>query len=96
MVSHFSGSPPLLLEIKPGEGRHARHRSQSGANREGKLTAYRPADARAKGLPEPTDSTGTPRDKKPNEVFKFSFPDVDGKILSNNDSRSRARSWSPS
>jgi peroxiredoxin len=53
----------------------------------GVLVAYRPADARAKGLPEPTDPDTHTRVKNPTDVFKFSFPDLDGNTVSNTDAR---------
>ena len=56
-----------------------------------KLTAYRPAAARAKGLPEPADFDKHTSIKKPDEPFQFSFPDIDGKILSNNDPRFKGK-----
>jgi peroxiredoxin len=54
-----------------------------------KLVAYRPADARAKGLPEPTDPDRHTRVKDPNEPFRFRFPDAEGKLVSNTDERFR-------
>jgi thiol-disulfide isomerase/thioredoxin len=52
-----------------------------------KLIAYRSEVARAKGLPEPEnyDTHTTVRD--PNEKFAFNFPDVNGKLVSNDDPR---------
>jgi peroxiredoxin len=87
VVSHFSGSRPLLLEIKPGHDNTLEIIPSGAYTVQEKLVAYRPADARAKGLPEPTDPDKHTRVKNPAEVFKFSFPDVDGNIVSNTDSR---------
>ena len=87
VVSHFSGSRPLLLEIKPGANNTLEIVPSGAYTAKEKLVAYRPADARAKGLPEPTDPDKHTRVKNPSEVFKFSFPDVDGNIVSNTDSR---------
>jgi thiol-disulfide isomerase/thioredoxin len=55
------------------------------------LTAYRTEVARAKGLPEPEnyDTHTTVRD--PNEKFAFSFPDVNGKLVSNDDPRFKGK-----
>jgi thiol-disulfide isomerase/thioredoxin len=55
------------------------------------LIAYRPDVARAKGFPEPEnyDTHTTVRD--PNEKFTFNFPDVDNKLVSNEDSRFRGK-----
>jgi thiol-disulfide isomerase/thioredoxin len=56
-----------------------------------KLTAYRVDVASAKGLPEPDnyDTHTTVRD--PNEQFVFSFPDVNGKLISNDDPRFKGK-----
>jgi thiol-disulfide isomerase/thioredoxin len=64
---------------------------QSGSNRNGKLIAYRPEVARAKGLPEPSNylTHTTPRDA--NEVFAYKMPDVNGKILSNDDPKFKGK-----
>jgi peroxiredoxin len=87
VVSHFSGSRPLVLEIKPSQNGTLEIVPSGAYTIKEKLIAYRPADARAKGLPEPTDPDKHTRVKNPNEVFKFSFPDLDGNLVSNNDSR---------
>ena len=56
-----------------------------------KLIAYRPEVARAKGLPEPENyaTHTTIRDAK--EKFAFNFPDVDGKLVSNDDPRFKGK-----
>jgi thiol-disulfide isomerase/thioredoxin len=55
------------------------------------LTAYRTEVARAQGLPEPEnyDTHTTVRD--PNEKFAFNFPDVNGKLVSNDDPRFKGK-----
>src|SRR5271154_6039373 len=51
VLSHFSGVRPALLEITPaGDGT-----LKVVLNGKESMTAVRPAEARAKGLPEPTD-----------------------------------------
>jgi thiol-disulfide isomerase/thioredoxin len=56
-----------------------------------KLVAYRSDVARAKGLPEPEnyDTHTTVRD--PNEKFVFNFPDVNGRLVSNDDPRFKGK-----
>ncbi len=56
-----------------------------------KLVAYRAEVARASGLPEPEnyDTHTTVRD--PNEKFAFNFPDVNGKLVSNDDPRFKGK-----
>jgi peroxiredoxin len=87
VVSHFSGSRPLLVEITPTTGDTLEISPNGAYTVKEKLIAYRPAQARAKGLPEPTDPDKHTRVKNPEEVFKFSFQDVDGNLVSNTDSR---------
>ena len=87
VVSHFSGSRPLLLEITPEKDGTLAINPRGAYTAREKLVAYRPADARAKGLPEPADFNKHTTIKDPKEVFKFRFPDLDGHVLSNTDSR---------
>jgi thiol-disulfide isomerase/thioredoxin len=49
------------------------------------LTAYRQDVAVAKGLPAPDDFLTHTTARDPNETFAFKFPDVNGKLISNND-----------
>jgi thiol-disulfide isomerase/thioredoxin len=102
VLSHFSGERPYLLEAVPQQnGSLLITLSDYGGKRD--LTAYRPVDARAKGLPEPTDPTRHTRVSNPDEPFAFSFPDVDGHTVSNTDARFRGKvvlvnitgSWCP-
>jgi thiol-disulfide isomerase/thioredoxin len=59
--------------------------------------------ARAKGLPPPTDPDHHTTVKDPSEPFRFSFPDLNGKIVSNTDARFQGKvvlvnitgSWCP-
>ena len=99
VLSHFDGARAHLLEITPaGDG--TLDILQDGKT---KLTAYRPAAARAKGLPEPTDPDLHTTMKDPREPFRFSFPDLNGHVVSNTDARFRGKvlvveitgSWCP-
>jgi peroxiredoxin len=82
VLSHFSGARPNLLEVTPAaDGSLAL--VQNGKT---KLTALRPAAARAQGLGEPTDPfhhTGV-KDPAP---LAFAFPDIDGRSVSLADAR---------
>jgi thiol-disulfide isomerase/thioredoxin len=49
------------------------------------LVAYRPEVEKAKGLPEPDDYQTHTGIRDPDEVFKFSFPNDHGKLVSNDD-----------
>jgi thiol-disulfide isomerase/thioredoxin len=50
-----------------------------------KYTAYRPDVARSKGFAEPANFLAHTTARDPKEQFAFSFPDVNGKLVSNED-----------
>jgi peroxiredoxin len=83
IMSHFSGQRPSYLEVTPnGDGTLKvvlDHKSES--------TGYRAEVAHAKGLPEPDDPTKHTGMKNSSEPLHFSFPDLDGKIVSDPDPR---------
>ena len=86
VLSHFSGERPYLLEAAPNpDGSLAITLHDYNGTR--LLPAYRPAAARAKGLPEPTDPSQHTRVADPSKPFEFSFPDISGHTVSNSDAR---------
>jgi thiol-disulfide isomerase/thioredoxin len=99
LLSHFSGARPSIYEVTP-QADGSLEILQNGKN---KLIAYRPAEARAKGLPEPTNPDQHTRVRDPGEPFRFSFPDLNGKIVSETDPRFQGKvlvvnitgSWCP-
>jgi peroxiredoxin len=99
LLSHFDGARAHLLEIAAGAD-GTLDILQDGKTR---LTAYRPAAARAQGLPEPTDPDLHTSMKDGSEPFRFSFPDLKGRTVSNTDARFRGKvlvveitgSWCP-
>lgn len=100
IVSHFSGARPLVLELTPQKDGSL----EILRNRTEKLIAVKDADARLKGVPEPTDPSRHSSVKNPTEPFKFAFPDhKTGKIVSSTDERFRGKvvivgiggSWCP-
>ena len=102
VLSHFSGSRPALLVLKPAND-GTMDVSLSGLHGFSEMKAVRPDVARAKGLPEPTDADLHTTVKDPSQPFAFSFPDLNGKVVSNTDSRFRGKvvlinitgSWCP-
>lgn len=99
IVSHFSGARPLVLELTPqpdGSLEILRNRTE-------KMIAVKAADAKLKDVPEPTDPSRHSSVKDPTAPFKFAFPDINGKVLSNTDQRFRDKvvivsisgSWCP-
>ncbi|HXB69067.1 MAG TPA: TlpA disulfide reductase family protein [Candidatus Acidoferrales bacterium] len=99
VLSHFSGARPLLLEVTPRKDGTLKV-VQNGTE---EMTAVRSADARAKGLPRPTDPSRHTSVKDPTEPLRFSAPDLEGHIVSNTDARFRNKvvivaiggSWCP-
>jgi peroxiredoxin len=91
IISHFDASRPLVFQVTPTkEGTLAIH--QEGAyTAKSNLTAYRPKDARAKGLPEPANFTTHTTVRDPNEIFAFNFPDINGKLVSNTDAKFKGK-----
>ena len=81
VLSHFSGARPLLLELAP------RPDGSLGIvrNRQEQLVAIRAEQAGDLPLPTDPDHHSTPRD--PSVPFRFSFPDLDGRLVSDGDAR---------
>jgi thiol-disulfide isomerase/thioredoxin len=81
VLSHFSGARPLRVEATP----NADGTLSIVQNKDNPLTAVRAEQAKAKGLPQPSDPSRFTSVKDPTEPLRFSFPDIDGKIVSNTD-----------
>ncbi len=101
VLSHFDGSRPGVIEVTPATDgtlqilqvgqrapRNATENSYENAP-DGRyastLTAYRPVVARAKGLPQPSNPLAHTTTRDPDEKFTFAFPNLDGKIETNED-----------
>ena len=90
VASHFDGARPGLVQLTPQpDGTLAV--DLKTPPRTGALVAYRPEVARAKGLPEPANYQTHTTVRDPNEVFAYSFPDTNGKIVSNEDPRFKGK-----
>src|SRR5262249_14864114 len=87
VLSHFSRARPLRVEITP----QAAGTLAVVQNKDNPLPAIRSEVARAKGLPEPSDPSRFTSMKDPTEPFRFSFPDLNGNIVSNGDERFRGK-----
>ena len=98
LLSHFSGARPVKYEIT----QNADGSLELLQNGQQKLTALRLTDARAKEV-APSSPTQFTRVKDPSEPFRFSYPDLDGKLVSNTDARFKGKvvlvsitgSWCP-
>ncbi|MBC7926116.1 MAG: TlpA family protein disulfide reductase [Bryobacteraceae bacterium] len=84
VASHYDGARPGLIVLTP-QGDGSLGLKLNAVPRVVELTAFRPEVARAKGLPEPSNflTHTTVRDR--DEVFTYTFPDVNGKVISNED-----------
>ena len=99
VLGHFSGARPLRLEITP----QSNGTLNVVQNQEAAVTAFRDDQARAKGLPQPTDPTRFTSVKDPSEPFRWSAPDLNGTIVSSTDAKFRNKvviidisgSWCP-
>ncbi len=90
VASHFDGARPGLIELTPqADGTLSVNLRAEPRNEV--LTAYRPEVARAKGLPEPANYLTHTSVRNPDEVFTYSFRDVDGKVESNEDSKFKGK-----
>ncbi|HUR33593.1 MAG TPA: TlpA disulfide reductase family protein [Vicinamibacterales bacterium] len=98
LISHFSGARPVKYEIT----QNADGSLQLVQNGQQTLTAFKLTDARAKEA-TPTSPTQFTRMKNPGEPFRFSYPDLDGRLVSNTDARFKGKvvlisitgSWCP-
>jgi thiol-disulfide isomerase/thioredoxin len=90
VASHFDGSRPGLIEITP-QADGSLLVDLKAQPRYAVLTAYRPEVARAKSLPEPANYLTHTSVRDPKEVFTYSFPDVDGKLVSNEDPKFKGK-----
>jgi thiol-disulfide isomerase/thioredoxin len=99
VLSHFSGARPLLLEVTPA----ADGTLILKQNKQTELIAARAGAEAARAFGAPTDPDAHTSVKDAAEIFQFSFPDLDGAIVSSADARFRGKvllvnvsgSWCP-
>jgi peroxiredoxin len=86
-MSHFTAAGPALYSLAPqADGTLlVSNLLRADMNDQQNLVARRPAQARAAKLVGPTDPTQQTTVKDPSARFKFSFPDLSGKVVSNTD-----------
>jgi len=103
VLNTFDGGRGFHLELVP-ESANKLGLTYSGIHSaEKQLIALRPSEARAEGIPEPTDPEKHTRMKDPSDPLRFSFPDLSGNMVSNADARFRGKvvlvnitgSWCP-
>ncbi len=81
VLSHFSGARPLLLEVTAA----ADGTLTLKQNGQTELVGARENAPRAKAIGAPTDPAHHTSVRDPAEPFRFSFPDLQGKTVSNTD-----------
>jgi thiol-disulfide isomerase/thioredoxin len=99
VLSHFAGERPNLFEATPNPDGTLAVTLNGNAH----YLVARTGEARAKGIPEPPDPSRYTNVKNPTEPFRFSFPDLAGKIVSNTDAQFQGKvvilsiggSWCP-
>jgi peroxiredoxin len=86
-ISHFTAAGAALYTLTPqADGTLlVSNLLRADVNDQQNLVAGRPAQARAAKLPGPTDPTQQTTAKDPSAPFQFSFPDLNGKLVSNTD-----------
>lgn len=98
LVSHFSGARPVKYEMTL----NADGSLTMVQNGQQKYSAFRLTDSRAKQA-APISPTQFTRMKNPSEPFRFSYPDLNGKVVSSTDAQFRGKvvlvsitgSWCP-
>jgi thiol-disulfide isomerase/thioredoxin len=102
VLSHFTGERPFYVEVTPQSDGSLQLQISSFHDTQN-LVALRPADARAKNLTPPDDPTQHTKLKDPSQPLRFSFPDVNKRVVSNTDDRLQGKvvlvnvtgSWCP-
>ncbi len=80
-MSHFAGERPNLFEATQNPDGTLAVTLNGNAH----YLVVRKGEARAKGIPEPPDPSRYTNVKNPTEPFRFSFPNLEGKTVSNTD-----------
>jgi peroxiredoxin len=89
IVSHFTAAGPALYSLAPQSNgtllvsNLLSPDAQKAQQRD--LVARRPIEARSDNLPAPTEPTQQTRIKDPSVPFTFSFPNLEGKLVSSTD-----------
>ena len=85
LLDHFDGARASQIEVVPARDSILVYLRNGRSTRA--FTGYRPDAARRRGLPEPADFAAHTGVKDPDEPFQFSFPNLDGVVVSNTDAR---------
>ena len=97
VLSHFDGGRPGVIIVTPeqdGSLEIAQHVESHGkpTTDGGRAPVLKAVRAElAKGLPAPDGFLTHTTAKDPNETFKFAFPDMEGKLVTNDDARFKGK-----
>jgi thiol-disulfide isomerase/thioredoxin len=99
VLSHFAGERPNLFEATMNPDGTLAVTLNGNAH----YLVVRSDEARAKGIPEPPDPSRYTSVKDPTTAFRFAFPDLSGKLVSDTDVQFRGKvvivsiggSWCP-
>lgn len=102
-LSNFSGTRATLATVSAAADGTLVVTLHDSHGNDTRYTAYRPEVARKLGLPDVPDLAAHTTVRDPNEVFAFSFKDLNGKLVSNTEPRFHNRvllvdisgSWCP-
>jgi thiol-disulfide isomerase/thioredoxin len=102
LLSHFTGERPFYVEVTPQSASSLQLQIASFHDTQ-TLIALRPAEARARNLAPPDDPTLHTKLKDPTQPLRFSFPDLNCRIVSSADGRFQGKvvlvnitgSWCP-
>lgn len=103
VLNHFDGARAGVLELSQKEDGSLGLFLKGFKNPGKSYTAFRAGEAKAKGLPEPTNPEEHTRLKDASEPLQFSFSDLNGRTVSNTDEQFRGKvvivnvtgSWCP-
>jgi thiol-disulfide isomerase/thioredoxin len=103
VLNHFDGTRPSQYEVVPTAAGALAVTVRGPRSAAKRLRALRPETARAEGRAEPADFASHTRVADPNTPFRFSFPDLSGKLVSSSDERFKGKvvivnisgSWCP-
>jgi len=84
LISHFAGDRPLVINGDLRSDGTLDFEIAGGTPRT-RYYALRPAEARARGLKPPGDPTTDATVISPGEPFRFSFPDLEGRTVTEKD-----------
>jgi thiol-disulfide isomerase/thioredoxin len=89
-IDQHAARPPAAQPVTAKPSSYGAEDAPNGRNA-AQLVAYRPDTAVAKGLPQPENYETHTTARDPHEKFTFSFPDDNGKLVSNEDPRFKGK-----